>query len=195
MRLQDWCVLFSRKFQFNDFFNTTYSPGMTFSSSDLRPGSCPGHAVAEGNKIQQNNINYAGWWYKIIPFPTRTHHTYHNLRTIRVSSLNSLSIIINSLQDSKPCWLRETFLCSKMLLQDEQWAHERFALLRLSQLPLLNIYSLHVDNKKNSYHDPGFAKSLFLMSIVTHCYACNDDWQTFWNKKNTMSFHAAFIHC
>lgn len=149
MRLQDWCVLFSRKFQFNDFFNTTYSPGMTFSSSDLRPGSCPGHAVAEGNKIQQNNINYAGWWYKIIPFPTRTHHTYHNLRTIRVSSLNSLSIIINSLQDSKPCWFRETFLCSKMLLQDEQWAHERFALLRLSQLPLLNIYTLHVDNKKN----------------------------------------------
>ena len=135
MRLQDWCVLFSRKFSVNDFFNTTYSPGMTFSSSDLRPGSCPGHAVAEGNKIQQNNINYAGWWYKIIPFPTRTHHTYHNLRTIRVSSLNSLSIIINSLQD--------LFISGNFpLFQNVTSGWTMSALFRLSQLPLLNIYTL-----------------------------------------------------
>ena len=67
MRLQDWFVLFRENFQLMIFFNTTCRVGMTFSSSDLRPGGCPGHAVAEGNKTQQNNINYAADDTKLSP--------------------------------------------------------------------------------------------------------------------------------
>ena len=98
----DWYVFFWRKLYWMTLFSTfleAYIWRWSFSwngcsSYGLRPGSCPpcppltcSSREREGNKIQQNNINYAGWWYKIIPFPTRTHHTYHNLRTRRVPTL------------------------------------------------------------------------------------------------------------